>query len=75
MPVLGLLVGSLGDTETMILVDNVEHLLGAGPLLAALLERCPRLKIVVTGRSLLRVAGIVSPGQTLANRTDTAPAP
>lgn len=46
------------DTDKSLLVlDNFEHLLGAAPLLGALLERCPRLTAMVTSRERLRLSG------------------
>ena len=37
------------------MLDNFEHLLGATPLLAELLEGCPRLALLVTSRAALRL--------------------
>jgi predicted ATPase len=42
-------------TPMLLLVDNLEHLLGATPLLAELLALAPGLKILVTSRAALRV--------------------
>jgi predicted ATPase/DNA-binding CsgD family transcriptional regulator len=56
-PVQDTLAAALGQAETLLLLDNFEHLLAAAPLLSDLLTRCPRLKILVTSRVLLRVAG------------------
>jgi len=42
-------------TPMLLLVDNLEHLLGATPLLADLLALAPGLKILVTSRAALRV--------------------
>jgi predicted ATPase len=41
----------------LLVLDTCEHLLGAGPLLAELLERCPRLALLVTSRTVLRLRG------------------
>ena len=38
-------------------VDNVEHVLDAGPLLAELVEACPRLHVLATSREPLRLRG------------------
>jgi predicted ATPase len=38
-------------------LDNAEHLLAAFPAIAALLSRCPELKLLVTSRALLRLSG------------------
>ena len=51
------LVAVLHDRATLLVLDNFEHILPAAPLLTDLLAACPRLKIVATSRSLLRVAG------------------
>ena len=51
------LVSVLRDATTLLLLDNFEHLLAAAPLLTDLLIACPRLRIVVTSRALLRVSG------------------
>ncbi|MGH9627786.1 MAG: ATP-binding protein, partial [Bryobacteraceae bacterium] len=42
---------------TLLFLDNFEHLLPAAPLLTALLERCPPLKIFVTSRAALHLSG------------------
>jgi predicted ATPase len=41
----------------LLFLDNFEHLLAAGPLLVALLESCPTLKVFVTSRAVLHVSG------------------
>jgi predicted ATPase len=41
---------------TLLLVDNFEQVAAAAPLLTALLESCPPLKILVTSRSLLNLS-------------------
>jgi predicted ATPase/DNA-binding winged helix-turn-helix (wHTH) protein len=51
-----LLVGHLRDRSVLLALDNFEHVLTAAPLVTRLLEQCPRLKIVVTSRIVLRVA-------------------
>lgn len=43
--------------KTLLVLDNFEHLLGAAPLLGALLERCPLLTALVTSRERLRLSG------------------
>jgi predicted ATPase len=47
----------IGDAEILLLLDNFEHLLPASNALPQLLSRNPRLKIIVTSRSMLRVSG------------------
>ena len=39
------------------MLDNFEHVLPAAPLVSDLLALCPRLKVLVTSRVLLRVTG------------------
>jgi predicted ATPase len=43
------------DRRQLLLLDNLEHLLAAGPELADLLDRCPDLRILVTSRAAVRV--------------------
>jgi predicted ATPase len=40
-----------------LVVDNVEHVLDAGPLLTELVEACPRLHVLATSREPLRLRG------------------
>lgn len=52
------LVHAIGDARRLLVLDNCEHL--AEPcarLVAALLSRCPRLRILATSREALRVPG------------------
>ncbi|WP_168734895.1 tetratricopeptide repeat protein [Deinococcus sp. KSM4-11] len=46
----------VGESACLLVLDNVEQLLSLGPPLMALLERCPRLQLVLTSRHPLRVA-------------------
>jgi non-specific serine/threonine protein kinase len=57
VPVHTALVSALHQAETLLLLDNFEHLIGAVSLLTDLLKRCPRLKMLVTSRVLLRAEG------------------
>jgi predicted ATPase len=41
----------------LLVLDNFEQVLDAAPILTDLLESCPRLKILVTSRAVLRVYG------------------
>ena len=52
-----LISGALGDRQTLIVLDNFEHLVEAAPELTALLGACPEIKILVTSRTLLRLHG------------------
>ena len=52
-----MLAAALQQSGTLLLLDNFEHVVEAAPLVSDLLARCPRLKILVTSRVLLRVSG------------------
>jgi predicted ATPase/class 3 adenylate cyclase len=47
----------LRDKELLLLLDNFEQVLDAGRLVGELLSECPRLKVLATSRSVLRVYG------------------
>ena len=49
----------IGEREMLLLVDNVEQVIGAAPELSSLLQGCPNLTLLVTSRELLRVQGEV----------------
>jgi predicted ATPase len=49
----------IGERELLLLLDNMEQVVDAAPELAALVERCPNLRLLVTSRELLRVRGEV----------------
>lgn len=51
------LTSALHGAEALLVVDNFEHVLDAASIVTDLLTRCPRLKLIVTSRVLLRVAG------------------
>ncbi len=52
------LVDHLGSRESLLLVDNCEHLIDAvAHLVAALLSRCPALRVLATSREPLAVDG------------------
>ena len=53
----GALVRRLGGAETLLLADNLEHVLDAVPLLGKLLAACPALRILATSREPLRLRG------------------
>lgn len=57
LPVRDSLPDALRQTEALLVLDNFEHVLTAAPLLSDLLSACPRLKMLVTSRTLLRVTG------------------
>jgi predicted ATPase/class 3 adenylate cyclase len=56
-PVIEELKAKLKDKEMLLLLDNMEQVTTAGPLLVELLQDCPRLKMLVTSREALRVRG------------------
>jgi predicted ATPase/DNA-binding CsgD family transcriptional regulator len=56
-PAADALAAALRQSETLLVLDNFEHVVTAAPLVSDLLARCPRLKILVTSRVLLRVSG------------------
>jgi predicted ATPase/DNA-binding XRE family transcriptional regulator len=47
----------LRERQKLLVLDNFERLLEAGPLIAQLLAACPRLKMLVTSRVVLRLQG------------------
>ncbi len=47
----------LAERQVLLLIDGFEQLLGAAPLLAELLAACPQLKLLITSRAGLEVAG------------------
>jgi predicted ATPase len=48
---------TLGDEPVVLFLDNFEQVLPAAPSITALLEAAPSLKLVVTSRAPLRIAG------------------
>ena len=51
------LADHIGERELLLLLDNLEHVVEAAPELAALVESCLNLRLLVTSRELLRVRG------------------
>ena len=56
-PLLASLRSYLRDKQLLLLLDNVEHLLEATPLLADLLVDCPGLTVLATSRVVLHISG------------------
>jgi predicted ATPase len=50
----------VSERELLLLLDNFEQVVEAAPELSRLLEVCPNLRILVTSRELLRIAGEVA---------------
>lgn len=48
-------IEAIADRDLLLIVDNMEHLLGAAGLLVRLVTECSRLQLLVTSRSPLRV--------------------
>ena len=47
----------IGDKEMLLVLDNLEHLLEGAAVVGQLLAGCPRLKVLVSSRSLLHLRG------------------
>jgi predicted ATPase/DNA-binding SARP family transcriptional activator len=51
------LSGYLRDRELLLAIDNFEHLLAAAALVVQLLELAPRMRVVVSSRTPMRIRG------------------
>ena len=74
-PALERLTAFVGDRQLLLLLDNFEHVLGAAPLVTALLRACPHVTALVTSRAPLRLTGeqeFAVPPLTLPGPTDPA---
>ncbi len=56
-PPLEYLKASLREHQLLLVLDNFEHVIAAAPSLVELLSSCPRLKLLVTSRTVLHVRG------------------
>ena len=57
----------IGDKQLLLVLDNLEQVIESAVELAALLQACPKLRLLVTSRELLRVDGeVVYPVPALA---------
>ena len=56
-PLADALTAFLRDRRLLLVLDNFEHILDAAPLVGDVLAACPRLKVLVTSRAVLRVSG------------------
>jgi predicted ATPase/DNA-binding CsgD family transcriptional regulator len=57
LPLADRLASALRDRELLLVLDNFEHVLGAGPQVVKLLQAGPRVTALVTSRAALRVRG------------------
>ena len=76
-PLVDHLAAHLQGRRTLVVLDNFEHLVAAGPVVAELLRGSRALRIVVTSRSPLRVSGEQEcpvPPLPLPDRQATSPA-
>ena len=51
------LIDAIGAHSLLLVLDNFEQVLPAGPLVAEMLEACPNLTVLVTSRARLRLTG------------------
>ncbi len=51
------LIAHLRDKQMLLVLDNIEQVIAAGPAIAALLAQCPSVKALVTSRVALAVRG------------------
>ena len=56
-PLMHSVVLSLGAERTLVLLDNFEQILPAGPVVADLLQHAPGVTLLVTSRARLRIRG------------------
>ncbi len=56
-PIAETISAALRERRCLVVLDNYEHLLAAAPLVGDLLGRCPRLTVLVTSQSPLRIHG------------------
>lgn len=54
---LDILATAIGERRMLLLLDNFEQVVEAAGDVAALLRACPALRVVVTSRAVLRIAG------------------
>lgn len=55
VPVISPLARALREQKTLLVLDNFEQVIAAAPHLAALIEECPTVKLLVTSREVLRI--------------------
>ncbi|MBA3530283.1 MAG: hypothetical protein H0T91_13420 [Propionibacteriaceae bacterium] len=73
------LTAAIRERRVLLVLDNLEHLLAAAPLVAHLLVACPNLTILVTSRARLNLSGehelTISPLALPAAEANTAGMP
>jgi predicted ATPase/DNA-binding CsgD family transcriptional regulator len=57
LPLIERLSDLLRRRPLLMVLDNLEQVLGAAPIVARLLERCPSLRVLATSRAPLRIRG------------------
>src|SRR5215208_438710 len=57
LPLLHRLATALGRDRTLLLLDNFEQIIEAGPIVGALLAKAPDLSLLITSRAPLRIQG------------------
>jgi predicted ATPase/DNA-binding winged helix-turn-helix (wHTH) protein len=70
-----LLVSYLREREVLLTLDNYEHVAASAPLVTTLLAACPRLKVLITSRSVLKLSAehdVVVPPLALPDMQATA---
>lgn len=72
-PIQETLIAFLIDKKTLLILDNFEHVLGAGSFISELLSTCRQIKIIVTSRAPLRIRNErIFPLAPLATLTENA---
>jgi predicted ATPase/DNA-binding SARP family transcriptional activator len=56
-PLLDTLIDHLASRRLLLVVDNMEHVAAAAPIVGELLAACPHLKALITSRGRLRLRG------------------
>ncbi|MBV9355948.1 MAG: tetratricopeptide repeat protein [Chloroflexi bacterium] len=78
-----LVLEHLAERQLLLVLDNFEQVLDAAPLLATLVQQCPRLALLVTSRTVLRlraerrfpIAPLATPAEELPTLEAAAAAP
>ena len=51
------LAGAIGPRQVLLVLDNFEQVIEAASHVASLLRACPRVRVIVTSRTVLRISG------------------